>query len=175
MRKLLVFALLVLLVAPAMAQRQGRSRQSNRQAPARSYSRQAPRQSTPHYRPARLHVVVVRSRVVVRRPYYRSYSYSYGGHYGYSLKVGLKFDLSRIKDEAERKMVLDGTVFVDEINKGIVDRFDGRTNTILSLSFGPHKIKVELRDKRIYEADIELDEFSPVVYLYPEFPLADRP
>ncbi|MCX6731433.1 MAG: hypothetical protein NTX55_00350 [Candidatus Parcubacteria bacterium] len=120
--------------------------------------------------------------MVVVRPYYPSYRY-YGGYYGYddygyrygyrhgygrSLLTGLKFDLSRI-DKSERKAVLDGTVFVDDFNFGIVDRYDGRANRVLPLEPGTHTVRVELRDKRKFEADIVIEP-GRSVYLYPEFP-----
>ncbi len=96
--------------------------------------------------------------------YYGGY---YNGYYGRYRLTGLKFDLGRI-DGSERKAVSDGTVFVDEFNFGIVDRFDGRWNRVLPLEPGTHQVKVELRDGRIFEADIDV-EIGRTVYLYPEF------
>jgi len=177
MKKSFVFLLMVFLAVPVfvLAQARGRSTSARRPSASQRSSRPAPRA---RYSAPR---VVVQSRpYVVVRPYYRSYGYGYYGGYGYgynygyrygygrSILTGLKFDLGRI-DKAERKMVLDGTVFVDDFNFGVVDRYDGRANRILPLGPGTHQVRVELRDGRKFEADIDI-ELGRSVYLYPEFP-----
>jgi len=173
-KSLLVFLVVVLLgVLPLEAQRS--TVRSNRSRSTVRRQQLLPRR-----------VVPSRTRVVVRRPIVRSYrSYSYGRNYygfGYGLSYesygrygyaplprpsGLKFNLELVS-EKDKKMVEQGKVFIDGLDKGIVGRYDGRWNKALVYPPGVYEIEVRLKDGRTFNTRIEIlsEQIAPV---YPEF------
>lgn len=94
--------------------------------------------------------------------YYGGYS---GGYYplGFVRQCGLKFDLGRLP-KAEKKIVEQGIVRVDEYPFGEVGRYDGRMNSVLRLDPGAYEVSIVLPDGRQWGSRylVRFGEATPV-------------
>lgn len=191
MKRTLILGLLALLAVGTLgAQSRPAARPSRSAATRQPVSRPAPRvaavrhpasnQPAPRAQNRRPTTRVVRSRTVTARTYrsYRSYGYgdnynynNYGyNQYGYAplpRPSGMKFDLELVS-EKDRKMVRQGKVFIDSLDKGIVGRYDGGFNKSLKYPSGTYEVEVRLKDGRTFNTTIEIlpEQIAPV---YPEF------
>lgn len=190
-KNLVILAILVATVAePLLAQRVRNSggRDRSRATSARRVA--APRVPRPRVIPYQPRYSSRRSYGTTRRYNNRGYrSYGYGGYGVYGgvgivgggpsmyppmpQRSGLKFDLELVRGEGERKTVRRGRVFVNDIDRGLVGRYDGVLNKPLEFAPGTYDVQVHLSDGRVFANRYEVrpEEITPV---YPTFDEKDK-